>query len=227
MMKLLSTVAFFGVAISIATSSFAENKFSVRAEGGLTGYGGAVLYEVNPYVSLALGYNGGQVNWKNSVKINNIDYNLKMNNDTSYFNALIHPWGTSDSLWARSFYTAVGLGYIGDNYDVDRYFVAGEKRPSQLNKFVPKSVAVDTKGYLDYSSTISPYLGIGISPQINKNWSAFAEIGAYYTGDAQIHITEINGINVQDLSQRTDYQLDDEEIFRWHPVAKLGFVYTF
>lgn len=226
-MKLLSTVAFFGVAISIATSSFAENKFSVRAEGGLTGYGGAVLYEVNPYVSLALGYNGGQVNWKNSVKINNIDYNLKMNNDTSYFNALIHPWGTSDSLWARSFYTAVGLGYIGDNYDVDRYFVAGEKRPSQLNKFVPKSVAVDTKGYLDYSSTISPYLGIGISPPINKNWSAFAEIGAYYTGDAQIHITEINGINVQDLSQRTDYQLDDEEIFRWHPVAKLGFVYTF
>lgn len=226
-MKYLSKFIVLGGILAITTSTFAENSFSVRAEGGLTGYGGAVLYEVNPYVSLALGYNGGQVNWKDNIKINNIDYNLKMNNDTSYLNALIRPWGTSNSLWARSFYTAVGLGYIGDNYDVDRYFAAGEKRPSQLNKFVPKSVAVDTKGYLDYSSTISPYLGLGISPQINKNWSVFAEIGAYYTGDAQIHITEINGVNVHDLSQRTDYQLDDEEIFRWHPVAKLGLVYSF
>lgn len=226
-MKNLSKLIALGGILAITTSTFAENPFSVRAEGGLTGYGGAVLYEVNPYVSLALGYNGGQVNWKDNIKINNIDYNLKMNNDTSYLNALIHPWGTSNSLWARSFYTAVGIGYIGDNYDVERYFAAGEKRPSQLNKFVPKSVAVDTKGYLDYSSTISPYLGLGISPQINKNWSVFAEIGAYYTGDAQIHITEINGVNVQNLSQRTDYQLDDEEIFRWHPVAKLGLVYSF
>lgn len=226
-MKNLSKLIALGGILAITTSTFAENPFSIRAEGGLTGYGGAVLYEVNPYVSLALGYNGGQVNWKNNIKINNIDYNLKMNNDTSYLNALIHPWGTSNSLWARSFYTAVGIGYIGDNYDVERYFAAGEKRPSQLNKFVPKSVAVDTKGYLDYSSTISPYLGLGISPQINKNWGVFAEIGAYYTGDAQIHITEINGVNVQNLSQRTDYQLDDEEIFRWHPVAKLGLVYSF
>lgn len=226
-MKLLSAVTLFGIAFSITTSSFAEQKFSVRAEGGLTGYGGAVLYEVNPYVSLALGYNGGQVNWKDTVKINNIDYNLKMKNDTSYLNAIIHPWGTSDSVWTRSFYAAVGLGYIGDNYDVDRYFSAGEKRPSQLSKFFPRSMAVDTKGYLDYSHTIAPYLGIGISPKINKNWSVFAEIGTYYTGSVQIHITEINNVNVQDLSQRTDYTLDNEEIFKWHPVAKLGFIYTF
>ncbi len=45
-------------------STFEANQLiptGVRAEVGTTGYGGALLWTANPYVGLALGYNGGDI----------------------------------------------------------------------------------------------------------------------------------------------------------------------
>ncbi|HAD69503.1 MAG TPA: hypothetical protein DCF90_07430, partial [Acinetobacter radioresistens] len=42
----------------VSTFSFFKPA-AVRAEVGTTGYGGAVSWNVNPYVGLTLGYNGG------------------------------------------------------------------------------------------------------------------------------------------------------------------------
>ena len=39
----------------------------VRAEVGTTGYGGALLWTANPYVGLALGYNGGDISWSDDL----------------------------------------------------------------------------------------------------------------------------------------------------------------
>ena len=51
-----------------------------RAEIGTTGYGGALLWTANPYVGLALGYNGGDISWSDDLKINGSKYDLDMDN---------------------------------------------------------------------------------------------------------------------------------------------------
>ncbi|EMD2108671.1 hypothetical protein V7I38_11850, partial [Acinetobacter baumannii] len=52
-----------------------------RAEVGTTGYGGALLWQANPYVGLALGYNGGDISWSDDVKVNGSTYDLDMDNN--------------------------------------------------------------------------------------------------------------------------------------------------
>lgn len=226
-MKLINAITLMGLLSLLGNSAMAESPFSIRTEAGLSGYGGAVMYQVTPNVSLALGYNGGKLNWKDSVRIDNIDYNLDMNNDMTYLNAMIYPWGASDGTWLKSLYTTVGIGYVGNEYDLHRHFKPGDKRPPIINKYVPKNFSVDVKGYMDYPSTISPYIGFGLAPQINEHWGVFAEVGTYYMGNASIHLTHINNYYVNDLAVKTDYKLDDEVIFTWYPVAKIGLTYTF
>ena len=46
---------------------------SVRAEVGTTGYGGALLWTANPYVGLALGYNGGDISWSDDVEVDDVE----------------------------------------------------------------------------------------------------------------------------------------------------------
>lgn len=211
----------------LSSSAMADSAVSVRAEAGLAGYGGAIMYQVSPSVSLAVGYNGGETNWKDNVSINNINYNLDMNNNMTYLNAMVYPWGVSDHTWLRSIYTTVGIGYVDNQYDLQRYFQAGEKRPPVMNKFFPKNVSVDVRGYMDYENSIAPYVGLGISPQFNDRWGMFAEIGTYYMGNAYVHLTHINNHYVNDMAVKTDYKVDDEMVFVWYPVAKLGLTYRF
>lgn len=226
-MKSINFIALMGGVLLTGNYALAESQFSVRAEAGLSGYGGAFLYQVNPNISLALGYNGGKINWKDSVRINNIDYDLDMHNDMAYLNAIVYPWGMSDHTWLGSIYTTVGIGYLNNEYDLHRYFAPGEKRPAKINKYISKNVAVDVKGYLDYPTTIAPYIGFGLSPQINDRWGIFAEVGTYYTGSAYAHVTHLNDQYVGNLKIKTDYKLDNETIFTWYPIAKLGVVYRF
>ncbi|MFI7917669.1 hypothetical protein ACFMJ1_16590, partial [Acinetobacter baumannii] len=49
-----------------------------RAEVGTTGYGGALLWQANPYVGLALGYNGGGIFLAGGGKIKGSNYYLGM-----------------------------------------------------------------------------------------------------------------------------------------------------
>jgi len=210
-----------------STLAYATTDFSIRTEGGLSGYGGAIIYNVNPYISLALGYNGGQVNWKNNIKINGIRYNIEMNNNRTYINTTFWPWTYSPNNWLQAFHTTIGIGYIGDNYDIHQNFKVGEARPSQLNKFIPKNFEIDAKGLLDYGNPIAPYLGVGLSPKFNLNWSGFFEIGIYYTGSPTVRLTHINNNEVKADPKFTHYELNDNFFFKWHPVAKAGIAYSF
>ena len=72
----------------------------VRAEVGTTGYGGAVLWTANPYVGLALGYNGGDISWSDDLSIDGTKYDMEMDNSVAYLNAEIRPWGASQNVWA-------------------------------------------------------------------------------------------------------------------------------
>lgn len=138
-MKTLRVILAAGVLTAIAGTTFADeqvvresayafpsflNPVSVRAEVGTTGYGGAISYRVNPYVGVTLGYNGGDISWSDELKINGSKYDMDMDNNNTYLNAEIYPWGASDSL-ARSLYVATGVAYIDNEYKLDRRISQG------------------------------------------------------------------------------------------------------
>ncbi len=43
-------------------------------------------------------------------------YDMDMDNNLTYLNAEIRPWGASPSKWAQGVYVAAGVGYIDNEY---------------------------------------------------------------------------------------------------------------
>ena len=207
----------------------------VRAEVGTTGYGGALLWTANPYVGLALGYNGGDISWSDDIKVNGSKYDLDMDNKTAYLNAEIRPWGASANRWAQGVYMAAGVGYLDNDYGLDRrvgtnasFKVDGARFNAGLNE----DVKID--GKMSYENDIAPYVGLGFAPKINKNWGVFGEVGAYYTGNPQVQLTQYNlapvtgnNVSAQDAVDKEANEIRNDDKYEWMPVAKLGVSYHF
>ncbi len=136
----------------------------VRAEAGTTGYGGALLWQANPYVGLALGYNGGDVSWRDDVSVNGTKYDLDMDNNNVYLNAEIRPWGASPNRWAQALYVAAGAAYLDNDYDLTKRSQDGTIKVNGNNYNFNGSV----DGKLSYKNDIAPYVGVGFSPKIKK-----------------------------------------------------------
>ena len=206
----------------------------VRAEVGTTGYGGAVLWTANPYVGLALGYNGGDISWSDDLSINGTKYDAEMDNNVAYLNAEIRPWGASQNVWAQGLYVAAGVGYVDTEYDL-------EKRLSNSNDVIK----IDGKNYnapsgqgsisgkMSNDNDFAPYVGLGFAPKINKNWGVFGEVGAYYTGNPTASIQSVGLAQVggtatgQDAADDLEYKLENKDKYEWLPVAKLGLSFRF
>ena len=201
----------------------------VRAEVGTTGYGGALLWTANPYVGLALGYNGGDISWTDDVSVNGTKYDLDMDNKLAYLNAEIRPWGASTNRWAQGVYMAAGVGYLDNDYDLTK---RSENGSITVNDN-PYSVNGSVNGKMSYKNDIAPYVGLGFAPKINQNWGVFGEVGAYYTGNPTVDLNA-NGtfVNVNDANIDEDIRAEENKIrnddkYEWLPVAKLGVSYHF
>ena len=206
----------------------------VRAEVGTTGYGGAVLWTANPYVGLALGYNGGDISWSDDLSIDGTKYDMEMDNSVAYLNAEIRPWGASQNVWAQGLYVAAGVGYVDTEYDL-------EKRLSNSNDVIK----IDGKNYnapsgqgsisgkMSNDNDFAPYVGLGFAPKINKNWGVFGEVGAYYTGNPTASIQSVGLAQVggtatgQDAADDLKYKLENKDKYEWLPVGKVGVSFHF
>ncbi|SPL70848.1 ornithine uptake porin CarO [Acinetobacter stercoris] len=208
----------------------------VRVEGGMTGYGGAILWQPSPLVGLALGYNGGEVSWRDSLKVDGTKYDIKMDNSTTYLNAEIRPWGNSQNRWAQAVYIPVGVAYLDNDYDLKQN-VSGSTRIKIDNGFYASADGsnASVRGKLKYANTFAPYVGLGFSPKINKNWGVFGEIGAYYTDNPVVELSATdNLIPVDGTTRPTDqalknsaYKIENKNQYEWMPSAKLGVSYNF
>lgn len=210
---------------------FEENQLlptGARLEVGTTGYGGALLWTANPYVGLALGYNGGDISWSDDLSINGTKYDLEMDNKLAYLNAEIRPWGASQNLWAQGLYVAAGVGYIDNEYGLDKH-----------NKNASGSIKVNDVAYTGiggvngtqkYDNDIAPYVGLGFAPKITKNWGVFGEVGAYYTGNPDVELAAYGNlsnatpgaptINQSVAAEANKIRNDDK--YEWLPVGKVG-----
>ncbi|OTG66555.1 ornithine uptake porin CarO [Acinetobacter silvestris] len=206
----------------------------VRAEVGTTGYGGALLWTANPYVGLALGYNGGDISWRDDVSINGTKYDLDMKNNNTYLNAEIRPWGTSQNMWAQGLYVAAGVAYLDNDYDLAKRIGNGKTLSIDGKNYQLETAGREggVRGQMSYDNKIAPYVGLGFAPKFTKNWGAFTEIGAYYTGNPDVDLSQYNLAPVagnptgaQDAVDREAHKIENESKYAWMPVAKIGVSY--
>src|SRR5690606_39830586 len=54
--------------------------------------GGAISWSANPYVGVTLGYNGGDISWSDDIEVDDVNYDVDMDNNLTYLNAEIRPW---------------------------------------------------------------------------------------------------------------------------------------
>lgn len=206
---------------------FEQNKLiptGARAEVGTTGYGGAIQWTASPYVGLSLGYNGGNISWRDDLSVNGTKYDVDMDNNNVYLNAEIRPWGTSDNRWAQGTYFAAGVAYLDNDYDLSQRSKDGNVKLNGTNY----SYNGELRGQMNYKNNIAPYVGVGIAPKFGKNWGVFGEIGAYYTGNPTVNL-DADGtfINANGGSAEADLKAEQQKIanddkYAWLPVGKVG-----
>ena len=248
-MKTLNVLLAASVLSAIASTSFAADEqvvqesaspyasylapLSVRAEVGTTGYGGALSYRVNPYVGLSLGYNGGDISWSDDIKVDGSTYDLDMENNNTYLNAEIFPWGTSENNFVNSMYVAAGVAYLDNDYDLKRRVGSGEGFSVNKTDYVATS-DVNINGKMSYKNDIAPYVGFGVAPKIYKNLGVFGEVGAYYTGNPTVQLTSTGTATTAPANDSLATAIDKESDkiandgkYEWMPVAKVGLNFKF
>ncbi|MBU3848609.1 MAG: ornithine uptake porin CarO [Candidatus Acinetobacter avistercoris] len=207
----------------------------VRAEVGTTGYGGAVLWTANPYVGIALGYNGGDISWSDDLSINGSKYDLDMDNNLAYLNAEIRPWGASNNVWAQGLYMAAGVGYIDNEYALDRRVKPGQGFTVNNTDFIAGTNGAQISGKQVYKNEFAPYVGLGFAPKITKNFGVFGEVGAYYTGNPDANLTLVSGGAANNPTGgslvnniiREEDKIRNDDKYEWLPVGKVGVSFHF
>lgn len=219
-------------------STFNANQLiptGVRAEVGTTGYGGALLWTANPYVGLALGYNGGDISWRDDVSVNGTKYDLDMDNNNVYLNAELRPWGASQNRWAQGLYAAVGAAYLDNDYDLAKRINNGGTLTIDGNKYQLAVAGQEggVRGKMSSSNNIAPYVGVGFAPKITKNIGVFGEVGAYYAGNPNVQLTQYNLAPVsgntvlpQDAVDKEARKIANDDKYEWMPVGKVGVSYN-
>ncbi|CAM2837203.1 ornithine uptake porin CarO [Acinetobacter celticus] len=234
-MKILRTILATSLLVSAGTAMadssviddgyiFDQNKLiptGVRAEVGTTGYGGALLWTANPYVGLALGYNGGDISWSDDLSVDGVKYDMDMDNTLGYLNAEIRPWGASANRWAQGVYVAAGVGYVDTEYGLKSTAKSGE-----IEIGGKKTSFESLNGKVSYDNDIAPYLGFGFAPKLNKNWGVFGEVGAYYTGNPTARLTAVGGTTAdRELLEDHQRSIEQDDKYQWMPVGKVGVSY--
>lgn len=215
---------------------FAPNQLvptGVRAEVGTTGYGAAFLWTANPYVGLALGYNGGDISWSDDIKVNGSKYDLDMDNKNVYLNAELRPWGASTNALAQGLYVAAGVAYLDNQYDLDRRVGAGKGFTVNHTDFIAGANGAHIAGTMDYKNQFAPYVGLGIAPKISKNFGVFGEVGAYYTGNPQVNLQLVSGGaapnpvrgSLEQNIATEEAKIANDDKHEWLPVGKVGVSY--
>lgn len=195
--------------------------FSVRAEVGSLGYGGAVAYDVDPITTLVVGYNGGDSTdiLGHTYRWDGVKYKTDIDSNNTYLNLEIHP--IPQARWVN---LAFGVAYIDDQYAFHQKSHNGFINVN--NKYFDATNS-NVRGKLSYRDNVAPFLGLGVTPQLTKNIGLFAQVGAYLTGhpDANLQSNEVINDKGQSLNKalrETQHNIRSNDQYNFLPEAKMG-----
>lgn len=128
-------------------------------------------------------------------------------------------------------YIAAGAAYLDNDYDLAKRIGNGDTLSidgKNYQQAVPGQEG-GVRGKMSYKNDIAPYLGFGFAPKISKNWGVFGEVGAYYTGNPKVELTQYNlapvtgnPTSAQDAVDKEANEIRNDNKYEWMPVGKVG-----
>ena len=190
---------------------------AISAEVGTLGYGANIGWGLNDKTELVVGWAGGDIgDLKDTIDIQDNTFDLETDYSNPYIGVNLRP--------AANWFT-VGLGTIVQDNKVTL------KSNNAKDVKIGNNDVVGYSGNLEASvenkNTMAPYLTLGFRPNITNNFGLFGEIGAAYTGGQKVTDAKINGLNRADLASDLQKDIDDEDLAKWYPIAKIGATYRF
>jgi hypothetical protein len=158
-----------------------------------------------------------------------------MENNNTYLNAELYPWGASENAFARSLYVAAGVAYLDNDYDLQKRTSAGRTLSINNNDYEVVDASKDggVTGKMSYKNDIAPYVGFGLNAPVYKNIGVFGEVGAYYTGNPDVKLDAYN-LKAVTGAKPIDQAVADEQdkiankgSYEWMPVGKVGVSFKF
>ena len=189
---------------------------AISAEVGTLGYGANLGWALNDKTELVVGWAGGDIgDLKDTIKIGDVKYDLETDYSNPYIGVNLRP--------AANWFT-VGLGTIFQ--DNETTLKANNAKDVKIGDNV-KGYSGNLEASVENKNTMAPYLTLGFRPNITNNFGLFGEVGAAYTGGQKVTEAKIDGANRADLASDLQKDIDDENLAKWYPIAKIGATYRF
>lgn len=187
---------------------------AISAEVGTLGYGANLGWALNDKTELVVGWAGGDIgDLKDTIDIQDNTFDLETDYSNPYIGVNLRP--------AANWFT-VGLGTIVQ--DNETTLKADNAKDVKIGNGTYNGKIEAT---VENKNTLAPYLTLGFRPNITNNFGLFGEIGAAYTGGQKVTDAKINGLNRADLASDLQKDIDDEDLAKWYPIAKIGATYRF
>ena len=190
---------------------------AISAEVGTLGYGANIGWALNDKTELVVGWAGGDIgDLKDTIDIQDNTFDLETDYSNPYIGVNLRPAGN---------WFTVGLGTIFQDNKTTL------KSSNAQGVKIGNNDVVGYSGNLEASvenkNTMAPYLTLGFRPNITNNFGLFGEVGAAYTGGQKVTEAKIDGANRADLASDLQKDIDDEDLAKWYPIAKIGATYRF
>ena len=190
---------------------------AISAEVGTLGYGANLGWGLNDKTELVVGWAGGDIgDLKDTIDIQDNTFDLETDYSNPYIGVNLRPAGN---------WFTVGLGTIFQDNKTTL------KSSNAQGVKIGNNDVVGYSGNLEASvenkNTMAPYLTLGFRPNITNNFGLFGEVGAAYTGGQKVTEAKIDGANRADLASDLQKDIDDEDLAKWYPIAKIGATYRF
>ena len=186
---------------------------AISAEVGTLGYGANVGWGLNDKTELVVGWAGGDIgDLKDTIDIQDNTFDLETDYSNPYIGVNLRP--------AANWFT-VGLGTIVQDNETTL------KADNANLKIGNNTYNGKVEATVENKNTLAPYLTLGFRPNITNNFGVFGEVGAAYTGGQKVTEAKIDGANRADLASDLQKDIDDENLAKWYPIAKIGATYRF
>ena len=189
---------------------------AISAEVGTLGYGANIGWGLNDKTELVVGWAGGDIgDLKDTIKIEDVKYDLETDSSNPYIGVNLRPAGN---------WFTVGLGTIFQ--DNETTLKANNAKDVKIGDNV-KGYSGNLEASVENKNTMAPYLTLGFRPNITNNFGLFGEVGAAYTGGQKVTEAKQDGKESKDLASDLQKDIDDENLAKWYPIAKIGATYRF
>ena len=189
---------------------------AISAEVGTLGYGANVGWGLNDKTELVVGWAGGDIgDLKDTIDIQDNTFDLETDYSNPYIGVNLRPAGN---------WFTVGLGTIFQ--DNETTLKANNAKDVKIGDNV-KGYSGNLEASVENKNTMAPYLTLGFRPNITNNFGLFGEVGAAYTGGQKVTEAKKDGKESKDLASDLQKDIDDENLAKWYPIAKIGATYRF